>query len=345
VVAQQTVKVCNGREGNSVNRPVRWGILGTGNIARKFACGLRLARDSELVAVGSRSAQTASAFAREFGVARAHGSYEALMDDDVDVVYVATPHPMHLDNMLLCLRAGKAVLCEKPFTLNEAEARQAIALARRQKLFLMEALWTRFLPPVIRLRQMLAKGVLGELRFVSADFGFCATYEPEGRLFNPDLGGGCLLDIGVYPISLATMALGQPTVVTGSAHIGQTGVDEQAAVTLGYRGGALASLYASFHADTPNEAVLIGTEGRVRLHRHWWKGGPLTRTVGGRSRQIDVPILGNGYQYEAEEVARCLREGRLESDGMPLEQTLMVMQTLDRLRASWGLCYPMEPQR
>jgi predicted dehydrogenase len=326
--------------------PVRWGILGTGNMARQFARGLRRVRGAELAAVGSRSMDSARGFAREFGALRAHGSYESLADDEgVDVVYVATPHPMHLDNMLLCLKAGKAVLCEKPLTLNEAQARQAVALARRKKLFLMEALWTRFLPPIVHLRQLLAKGVLGEVRSVSADFGFRAEYEPRGRLFNPKLGGGCLLDIGVYPISLATMILGAPAEVSGLAQMGRTGVDEQAAVTMKHGSGALASFHVTIRAATPNEATIVGTKGYVRLHPHWWKGGLITLTVGGRSRRIDVPVEGDGYHYEAEEVVRCLRAGRLESGIMPLGETLAVLKTMDRLRASWGLRYPMERQR
>ncbi len=192
-------------------RKIAWGILGTGRIAGNFAADLALLPDAELVAVGSRSEATAQSFAGRFGAPHAHGSYEALAADPaVEVIYIATPHPLHAENMKLCLRAGKAVLCEKPFTLNAREAEEVIALAREQKLFLMEAMWTRFLPAVVRARELIEQGAIGEVRLLLADFGFRAAFDPHHRLFDPQLGGGALLDLGVYCVSLASMLFGPP---------------------------------------------------------------------------------------------------------------------------------------
>jgi len=323
---------------------IRWGILGPGKIAQKFATGLKAVADGKLVAVGSRSAERAAAFGEQFGVPRRHGSYEALAaDGEVDAVYVATPHSMHMDHSILCLQAGKAVLCEKPFTINAAQAEKVVAVARQAKLLLMEAMWTRFLPYLVKLRELLAEGAVGEVRMVWGDFGFRAGVDPASRLFDPNLGGGGLLDVGVYPISLASMILGEPADVAALAEIGSTGVDEQAAVIMKYDGGQIAVACTGVRTMTPMEATIIGTDGYVRLHRPWWCGKKLTVHRG--DEQVDafeLPPEGNGYNYEAEEFGRCLRQGRLESDVMGLDETLAVMRTLDRVRAQWGLKYPME---
>jgi predicted dehydrogenase len=322
----------------------RWGILATGRIAGTFAEGLQSAADAELVAVGSRTQQKADEFGEKYGVPHRHGSYEALAaDDDVDVIYVSTPHVLHKDNTILCLQAGKAVLCEKPFTINAAEARQVVQLARDRKLFLMEAMWTRYLPLVVRVRQMVADGAIGEPRMVQVDFGFRSGWNPQGRLLNPDLGGGSLLDVGVYNVSLASMLLGTPTRIATVAHLGETGVDEQAAFVLADDDGRIAVLSSAIRTGTVQEAYLFGTEGRIHIHSPFWKPTKATLSVPGKDDQlIELPFEGNGYNYEAEEVGRCLREGRLESDVMPLDETLTIMQTLDRIRAEWGLKYPTE---
>lgn len=323
---------------------IRWGILGTGNIARQFATGLSFLKDAELVAVGSRSQASADAFADSFGVPHRHPRYEALAGDpDVDAVYIATPHSLHKDNALLCLQAGKAVLCEKPFTINALEAQEVVSLAREKGLFLMEAVWTRFFPLMARLRSMLADGAIGEVRMLHADFGFRTGFNPEGRLFKPALGGGALLDVGVYTLSLASMVFGKPARVTGLAHLGETGVDEQAAMVLGYREGGLAVLSTAIRTTTPQEATLMGSDGMIRIDAPWWVPRGLTLSVAGReTERVEAPFEGNGYNYEAAEVMRCLQEGKLESDLMPLDETLAVMATMDALRAQWGLRYPME---
>ncbi|HUT60819.1 MAG TPA: Gfo/Idh/MocA family oxidoreductase [Phycisphaerae bacterium] len=323
---------------------VRWGILGTGAIASKMAQALHQVEGAEPAAVGSRSQASADAFGDKFGVPRRHASYEALAaDPDVDVVYIATPHPMHMDNSMLCLGAGKAVLCEKPFTVNAGQAREVIELARSKGLFLMEAMWSRFVPSVVKLRQLLAGGAIGEVRMVQADFGFRARLDPTGRLFDPALAGGGLLDVGVYCISLASMILGPPVRVTGLAHIGETGVDEQAGAVLLGQGGKIAVLSCGVRTNTPHEAVVMGTDGMIRLHSRWWSGAKLTLCPAGEpAEEIDPPIAENGFVYEVQEVHRCLTAGRTESDVMPLDETVGVLATMDALRAQWGLRYPME---
>ena len=321
----------------------RWGILGTGSIAHKFAGGLLSARNGELVAVGSRTQESADAFGEEFAIPRRHGSYEALAaDSDVDAVYISSPHPMHKANSLLCLRGGKAVLCEKPFAVNQRDAREVAEFARANGLFCMEAMWTRFLPALVRMREILAEGTIGDVRMVLADFSFRCGWNPEGRLLNPQLAGGGLLDVGVYCVSLASMVLGEPSQVTSLAHLGETGVDEHSGVLFGYEGGELAVLVSGVRTMTPMEATICGTEGRIRLHHPWWKCDRLTLTVGGSDETLDLPFEGNGYNYEAEEVGRCLAAGKTESDVMPLDETLRVVGLMDKIRDLWGLKYPME---
>lgn len=328
-----------------MSHATRWGILATGRIAQKFAQGLADAEGAELVAVGSRSQEKADAFADELDIPHRHGSYEALASDpEVDAIYIATPHPFHKDNALLCLSHGKGVLCEKPFTVNADEARAVIAAARDKGVFCMEALWTRFLPALTEARKLVADGAIGEVRMVRADFGFRTGWNPQGRLLNPELAGGGLLDVGVYCVSLASMVFGgaQPQRVAGLAALGATGVDEQAGYVLDYGQGRLAVLASAVRTNTPKAADILGTEGSIRLEPPFFACRRLELTAGGQTRTIAPEFRGNGYQYQAEEVARCLAEGRTESQVMPLDETLTVIETLDALRAQWGLTYPME---
>jgi predicted dehydrogenase len=327
-----------------MTRPLRFGILGTGYIADLFAKGLQVVEDLQIAAVGSRTQAAADAFGARFGIPRRYASYEAVAADaDVDVVYVSSPHPFHKDNTLMALEAGKAVLCEKPFALNAGEAAAMIAAARERGLFLMEAMWTRFFPVMARVRELLAAGAVGDVRLLTADFGFSAPYDPAHRLFNPDLGGGALLDVGIYPLSLASMILGRPNRVTGLAELGSTGTDDQSAYLLGYSGGALALLASAVRTETPQQAVINGSAGRITIHHRFWCPTRLTLEVYGRERsEIEFSLLGNGYHYQAVEVARCLRAGLTESPVMPLDETLTLMETMDTLRAQWGLRYPGE---
>jgi dihydrodiol dehydrogenase / D-xylose 1-dehydrogenase (NADP) len=323
---------------------IRWGILGTGNIAHQFARGLRAADDVELIAVGSRTQAHADQFGDEFGVPHRHASYEALAaDPEVDAVYVATLHPLHKDCSILCLNAGKAVLCEKPFAINAHEAEQMIAVAREQGRFVMEALWTRFSPVMVKIRELVAQGAIGEVRIVSADFGFRTDLNPKGRLFDLALGGGALLDVGVYPISLASMILGTPSQIVSTVHIGETGADEQNAMLFTYPQGQIAVLTSSLRTLTPWEVLIAGTEGMIRIESDWWRPQAFRLKRNGQPDEVfKLPFRGNGYEYEAMEVGRCLRAGELESPIMSHAETLSIMGMMDTIRAQWGLVYPTE---
>lgn len=325
---------------------IRWGILSTGNIARQFASGLALHPEAELVAVGSRTEASAAEFAAQFGVARHYASYTALAQDpDLDVIYVATPHNLHCENTLLCLQAGKAVLCEKPFAINAAQTQAMIAEARQRKLFLMDAIWTRFLPIMVKLRHLLADGAIGEVRQLQADFSFRTAFDPHSRLFDPALGGGALLDVGIYPLSLASMIFGPPSEIRSLAQLGQTGVDEQSAMLLGYPQGELALISAATRTPGPQVAHILGTEGRIEIPRRWWMPERMTLIRPDHEpEEFHLPIEGNGYQYEAAAVHHSLQHGQLENAIIPLDETLSLMQTLDSIRAQWGLVYPMEQE-
>ena len=323
---------------------IRWGILGPGSIANQFAKGLQATPAGQLVAVGSRDQQRADAFADQYDAPNRHGSYESLVaDPDIDAIYVATPHPFHKENSILCLEAGKAVLCEKPFTVNAAEAAQIIAAARDRNIFLMEAMWSRYLPIIGQVRQWLDEGSIGEPLQVNADFGFRAGINPEGRLFNLALAGGALLDVGIYVVSFAAMVLGSdPTHIAASAHIGETGVDENTGILLRYNSGAVATLSCAIRASSPHTAQIVGSEGIISVASSWWKGDTATLKAGNREECVELPLTGNGYNYEAEEVARCLDEGLLQSPVMPLDETVALMRILDEIRSQIGLKYPME---
>ena len=327
-----------------VVKKVRWGILGTGAIARQFVRGLRSLPDAEVFAVGSRSEASASKFADKRNIPRRHASYHGLASDpDVDVVYIATPHPFHAENATLCLEAGKPVLCEKPFSVNAAEAGRVVGLAREKGLFLMEGMWTRFFPLMEEVRRLVSTGTLGEVRMLNVDFGFRAEADPASRLFAPELGGGALLDVGVYCVSFASMVLGPPSGAVGTAHLGDTGVDEQASMILEHEEGRLANLSVGIRTTTPQEATIMGTEGYLRIHHPWWRPSSMTISrPGGEDEIVETPVTGNGFNYEAAEVMRCLEAGKTESDIMPLDETISVMKTMDGIREAWGLSYPGE---
>ena len=324
--------------------PVRWGILGTGWIADQFAQGLDQLAGAELVAVGSRTPESAQRFAEAYNVPHRHGSYQALADDpDVDVIYVATPNPWHRDHTLLCLDSGKPVLCEKPFALNARQAAEMVQVAREKDLFLMEAMWTRFFPLMGKVRALVDEGAIGEVQMLVADLCIQFDLDPSDRRYAPGLGGGALLDLGVYPLSFASMIMGAPSSIEALAHLGETGVDEQAGIVLGYGRGRVGTLYTSIRVDSPVEATILGSEGQIRIHSWWIHPDRLTLSLdGGEATTIQMPFAGNGYQFEAAEVMACLRAGKLESDLMPLDETLSIVETMDTIRARWGLRFPGE---
>ncbi len=313
-----------------------------GRIAVKFAAGLADADGAVLLACGSRSQDKADAFGEANGAERCYGSYEALVaDPDIDAVYVATPHPMHAEMVILAMNAGKAVLVEKPFALNATQAREMIAAAKQNDVFLMEAMWTRFLPHTRKLKQLVDSGAVGPVRMMQADFGFGAPLDPTSRLFDLALGGGALLDVGIYPISMAYHLLGPPTEATGLAHLGETGVDEQTGVVMRHAGGEISLLSTSCRANTTKHLIIMGEEGQIRIAEPWWAPNSKIKLFKGRDKKvIRIRHEGNGFNYQAEEVARCIAAGEKESPTMPLDESLAIMETLDALRQSWGLKYP-----
>jgi predicted dehydrogenase len=323
------------------DQPVRWGILGTGGIATKFVSDLPRVPGAQLAAVGSRSAGTAETFAAKHGAVRAHGSWaELAADDEVDVIYVATPHHAHHDAALACLTAGKAVLCEKPLTLDRPSSEELVAASAAHDAFLMEALWMRCNPAIRRMSELVADGVIGEVTAVHADFGLAGPYPPEHRLRNRALGGGGLLDLGIYPISLAHLVLGKPSSVQAWAKISPEGVDENTGVLLGYDSGAVAALTCGITGLTGNAAMVSGTGGRIELPVGFHRPQHFTLHRAGREPEVlEFPYEGLGYQFEAIEVQRCLAAGERESPLVPHAATLDVMGLLDEIRAQVGVVY------
>ena len=320
---------------------VRWGIFGAGKIARAFATALKDVPGAVLAGVAARSQDKADAFGHEFGALASYGSFDALLaNPDIDLVYIGTPHPQHAENASMALRAGKGVLCEKPFTMNLREAEQVVTLARSKRLFLMEAMWTRYLPAYQEVKRILASGEIGTPRQVVADFGFAATFGPEHRLFDPALGGGALLDLGIYPLSIAAGLMGPVTEIRAQAEMGPTGVDVQTGFTLKHEGGGMSVCSCSLLARTPAELTVSGERGQVRMNTRFHCATSVTVTLDdGTSRTIDTPYLGNGYVHEVIEAQRCWQAGLLESPAMTQRETLALMGVMDEIRRQIGLRY------
>ncbi len=324
---------------------VRWGILATGGIAATFAADLVDLPDAEIVAVASRRREPAEAFAERFGVARAYGDWESLArDPDIDVVYVATPHSAHRAAAGLCLAAGRNVLCEKPFTLNLREAEELVALAREHDRFLMEAMWMYCNPLVRRLKALVDDGAIGDVRTVQADFGLAGPFPAAHRLRDPALGGGALLDLGVYPVSFAQLLLGEPDGVAARAVLSEEGVDLQTGALLSWDSGALASVHCSIVGGTGATASVTGTRGRIDIPSGFFHPDRLVLHRDGRDPEEFAADPADGprtsMRHEAEEVMRALRAGEKESPLVPLDGTLAVMRTLDAVRERIGVRYP-----
>ncbi|MHC9043892.1 Gfo/Idh/MocA family protein [Microbacterium saperdae] len=327
---------------------LRWGILATGGIAGAFASDLRTA-GIDLVAVGSRSQESADAFAARFDIPHAHASYEALVaDPDVDIIYVSTPHPMHHRNARLALEHGKHVLVEKAFTLNHAEAEDLQRLAAERGLLVTEAMWTRYLPHMVRVREIIAAGTLGEIRAVSADHTQLLPSDPTHRLNALELGGGALLDLAIYPLSFIWDILGAPTSVHSVARLIETGADAEVATVMTHEGGAVSTSLSSSRAAGPNTAVILGTEARIEIERYWWSPS-VVRVIDPQGEVIEEfdgrpasDADGRGMQYEALAAERLVREGLLEGDILPIAESVAIMGTLDEIRRQIGVRYPGE---
>jgi len=326
-------------------KKVRWGILGTGTIAHKFASDLRLVDNAELVAVGSRSPETAEKFADELGIPLRFGSYEELAKSDgIDIIYIATPNNLHHPNTVLCLNNGKAVLCEKPFALNESQALEMIDLAQNKNLFLMDALWTKFLPHYQKMMEIVRSGSLGEIKVVLGNFGFRANAEPNSRLLDPELGGGSLMDIGIYNIFTTLNILGKPDEIKVSTNTTDQGIDEQCAIIFKYNNGAMANLFSTISADLGTEVEISGTLGRLKMTTPFYDlTSVLELYVHGKKTIIETEKEeGLGYQYEARHATNCLLNGMTESPVVTHSDTVLLMQTLDRIRNLAGIVFPME---
>lgn len=318
-----------------------WGIIGAGRIARKFANDLKTIKNTQLHAIASRSQERAQTFADEFEAPFAYGSYEELLDcPGLNAIYVATRHTGHAAASLLCLEKGIPVLCEKPFAMNTREVQQMIDMARRTDTFLMEAIWTRFLPTTLKALEWIAEGRIGEVDSVKADFGFRAEKNLEGRLFNKLLGGGSLLDIGIYPVFLSLLILGKPKEIIAHGVIGDTGVDEEMAAILKYDQGKMALLHSNIRADTKTEAFIYGSKGVIHIHSRWHEPTSMSLLLPGeRPEDFSFDYSCIGYAYEAEEVMACLSAGKKESDALPLSFSLELIQLLDAIRQKIGLQY------
>lgn len=322
-------------------KKINWGIIGLGNIARTFAHDLQLVDEAVIGGVASRNEEKAKAFARDFDAAKFYGSYEALAADRaIDVVYVATPHPMHFEITMLCLRNGKHVLCEKPMGMNAMEVKTLLEEARKRNLFLMEGVWTRFIPGTIKLLQLIEEGVIGDIVSLQADFGYKGNYDPTSRLFSKELGGGSLLDIGIYPVYLSLLLLGIPNDIKAMARMAPSGVDGFCSMLFDYPNKAKAVLQSSFETYTPTEASIYGSMGTLKMHGrfHHTRNISLYRQ-GVPDKTIDIEYRGNGYVHEIEEVHRCLNNHWLESPLLPLQTSLELISILDRVREAIGLRY------
>jgi len=325
-----------------------WGILGPGKIAHHFVKDLLKTEQGNLHAVASRSLDRAQTFADEYSAAHAYGSYEAMLEcPDLDIIYVATPHAMHHEHTLLCLNAKIPVLCEKAFAGNRHQVTEMMMTALRKDVFLMEALWTRFLPSFIKTKELLDNQLIGTPISLTADFGFKADFDPKGRLFNKELAGGALLDIGIYPVLCALFLFGKPDKITANAHIGKTGVDEEISMGFHYSNGKMAHLHATLRATTPCEAIIYGEAGHIKIDSRWHESKSLSvhylndRPSEAFQYEDDV----KGYKYEIDHVHECLSKGLKQSPIISLHFSTLLIQTLDRIRETIGLTYPFDQSK
>lgn len=322
----------------------RWGIVGPGVIAHKFADALNHIENAKLQAVASTNAQRAKEFAKKYSVPNYYANYEQLFSDDtVDIVYVATAHNFHCHNTIDALRAKKHVLCEKPMAVNASQVKQMINSARSNKVFLMEAMWTRFLPVIAAVRDIIEKGTIGPPQLLYADFGVKFNFDPQNRLYNPNLAGGALLDLGVYCVSMASMIFGRPNNISSTIKMADTGVDERSTVLLEYDNAKAAVLFQALDLETPKQALIIGTEGSIKLHPIWLQGSDYTLKLNnGTEKTYNTDTHKNGFIYQIMAVHESLDAGKTQCDLMSLEETLTIAETMDALRAQWHFKYPFE---
>lgn len=319
---------------------IKWGILGLGKIAGKFATGLKDVEGAELYAVASRSKTKSETFAQEHNATKLFSSYEAMLqDEELDVVYIATPHVFHYEQSLLCIDHKKAVLCEKPFAMNKKQVEEMIAKAKKEKVFLMEAMWTQFLPHFKFVIEQIKSEKYGKIKNLKADFGFPAPIDLDKRLYNKNLGGGSLLDIGIYPIFMAMSALGVPERIQAQASFHDTGIDEDCDIIFEYNYGVEAELGSSIIKQTPTTAIIQFEKATITMKTRFHEPSSLIiqTAVGEEIKEFEVNS--NGYNFEAEHVQEMLREGKIESTEMTFEKSLQLMELLDKVRTEIGLEY------
>lgn len=323
-----------------MEKVIKWGILGAGRIAEKFASDLNKTSNCVLVAVASTSRERAEDFYRRHGAQFFFGNYEELFSVELDVIYIATPHNFHAQHTLLCLKNKVGVLCEKPFAMNEMEVTEMIALAKKNETFLMEAFWTRFLPTTIKALQLINAGAIGKIITLHADFGFLATFDPEGRAFNPLLGGGAYLDIGIYPTFLSLLLLGYPSSIKASSVFASTGVDLTTSFIYRYDNESTAVLNCTFGGNTNCEAQIYGDKGKIIINSRFHEANSITLILNsGEIEKFDYPRDTFGYNFEIEEVNSCLREGKTESDILPLSFSKKLIHLLDKTREQAKIIY------
>ncbi|MCF6222121.1 MAG: Gfo/Idh/MocA family oxidoreductase [Flavobacteriaceae bacterium] len=330
-----------------MNKKIKWGILSTGHISNKFAKALAILPQAKLIAVASRNLSKAKAFAKEHNVIKAYASYKELAEDhEIDVVYIGTPHSFHFDDSVLCMRNGKAVLCEKAFTINADEAREMVRIAREENVFLMEAMIPRHIPLLKKVMQWIKDGKIGEVRMLKASRCARGVFAAGARHLDPSLGGGSLLDVGVYVISFASQIFGKaPIEAIGLSHIGHLGSDEQGIAILKYDKGELADLSFALRTNAVDEAYILGTEGCIKIHEVFAVPTKASLFIDNLEVEtLEEPIIGNALNYEAEEVMRCLQKGLKESALMPLDESIEIMEVMDTIRKPWALRYPNDKE-
>jgi predicted dehydrogenase len=322
----------------------KWGIIGTGGIARAFATDIAHVSDHVIAAVGSRNLETAENFVKSIPGAKAYGSYEALINDsDIDAIYVATPHPSHKDNVIAALKAKKPVLCEKPFAVNASQAKEMVAAAKAHDVALMEAMWARFLPHYAKIREIVASGVLGQITTIHADHGQRLADQNIPRLVEPSLAGGALLDLGIYPISFAHMVLGIPQTITSTAVFTDKGVDAQTSMIFDYGNGAQAILNTTMIVQTPCTAVIAGLKGYLEVDRTFYNPTSMRLTLfDGTVTEYPSDYKGHGLREQAVEFARVVKNGAKESPILTWDDTIAIMEIMDTVRSQIGLKYPFE---
>ncbi len=324
-----------------MNSTVKWGIISTGHISDRFAEALKLLPKAELAAVASRDSKTANDFAKKHGISKAYGTYQELADDpDIDAVYIGTPHTFHLENSVMCMRKGKSVLCEKALTINADEAREMVRVAREENIFLMEAMIPRHIPLLKKVVRWVKDGRIGDVRMIRASRCARQDFDPEQRQLNPNLGGGSLLDVGVYVISFASQIYGKkPIESIGLSHIGEFGSDEQGVAILKYDKGEIADLSFALRTNAVDDAYIFGTEGYIKIHELFAVPKKASLFIQNEEVEVIEEDPGNALAHEAVEVMRCLNLGLKESPFMPLDESIQIMETMDTIRKPWNLTY------